>query len=122
MGGDKTNESFGLRHLLSSGVVSEIQERHIQKARGEGTSETIDRGDLRGVQDRGDRVGNCGRSYSCDGILSTITIDRGSGEDNKEQQCEDIVSRVSRIEEEALEWGDVGGWIFCPNGGRSNDS
>lgn len=46
MGGDKTNESFGLRYQLSSGMVSEIQEGYIQKARGEGTSETIDRGDM----------------------------------------------------------------------------
>ncbi len=40
--GDKKDESFGLRYQLSSGMVSEIQEENISKARGEGTSEATD--------------------------------------------------------------------------------
>ena len=46
MRGDKTDESFGIRHELPSGVVSEIQEENISKGGGEGTSETTDRGNL----------------------------------------------------------------------------
>ena len=52
MRGHETDESFGLRHGLPSGLVSEIPEKDLRAGRGPGTSGTDDPGDLRGVRHR----------------------------------------------------------------------
>ena len=85
MRGNKENESFGLRHELSSGVVPEIQEEDISARGSEGTSEAIDQGDQRRVSIRNNRAGNIRRTYSYHAVVSTLAIDWGSGQNHKEQ-------------------------------------
>ena len=48
--GTEEDESFGLRHELSSGTVSEVPEKDLRAGRGPGTSGADDRGDLRGLR------------------------------------------------------------------------
>ena len=118
----ETDESFGLRHVLSPGMVPEIQEEDIRAGGGPGTSETDDQGDLRGLWPRDSGDGDSGGAHSPAAIVSAIAIDWGSGENHKESKREGAVSRVPGTEEKAMGRGIVGGRIFRPNSGRPNDS
>lgn len=120
--GTEKDESFGLRHELSSGVVSEVPEGHLRAGGGPGTSETDDRGDLRGVRHRDPGDGDYEGPYPSAGVVPAISVDRGGREDHQEPERARSVSRVSGAQKEALGRGAVGRRILRPDGRRSNDS
>ena len=122
MRGDQEDESFGLRHELSSGVVSEVPEEDLRAGGSSGTSGTDDTGDLRGVRHRDTGNGAHGRTPPSSGVVPAVSIDRGGREDHQEQQWAGVVPRVSGIEEEAVGRGAVGRRIFCADGRRPDDS
>src|SRR4030042_1856320 len=86
MRGIAKDESFGLRHMLSSGLVPEIQEEDLRAGGSPGTSDADDSGNMRGVRHRNIRNGDHGRTHPSAGFISTLAIDRGGREDYKEQQ------------------------------------
>jgi len=120
--GAETDESFGLRHELSSGLVSEIPEEDIRAGGGPGTSETDGGGDLRGVRHRNPGNGDHGGSHPSAGLVPAISVDWGGGEDYQKPERAGAVSRVPGAQEEALGWGAVGGRILCADSRRPNDS
>ena len=122
MRGHQEDESFGLRHGLSFGVVSEIPEEDLRAEGSPGTSGTDDPRDLRGLRHRDSGNGNPGRAHPSSAIISTISIDRGGREDHQEQQWAGVVPRVPGIEKEAVGRGIVGRRIFRPDSRRPDDS
>jgi hypothetical protein len=120
--GTEKDESFGLRHELPSGVVSEVPEGHIRAGGGPGTSETDGPGDLRGVRHRDSGNGDDEGPYTSSGVVSAVSVDRGGREDHQEPERAGVVSRVPGAQKEALGRGVVGRRIFRPDSRRPNDS
>ena len=103
-------------------MVSEISEEDLRAGGGPGTSETDGPRNLRSIRYRDSGNGDHGRSHPSSGIVPPISVDRGGREDNQKQQRAGVVSRVPGIEEEVVGRGDVGRWIFRPDGRRPDDS
>ena len=120
--GTEKDESFGLRHQLPSGVVSEIPEGHLRAGGGPGTSETDGPGDLRGVRHRDPGDGADEGPYPSAGVVPAIPVDRGGRKDDQEPERAGAVSRVPGAQEEALGRRVVGGRILRPDSRRPNDS
>jgi hypothetical protein len=122
MRGDQADESFGLRHGVSSGVVSEVPEEDLRAGGGPGTSGEDGTGNMRGLRYRGCGDGSDGRAYPSSGIVPAITVDRGGREDHQKQQRTGVVPRVPGTEEETVGRGDMGRRIFRADGRRPDDS
>ena len=120
--GIEKDESFGLRHQLSFGEVSEVPEGHLRAGGGPGTSETDGRGDLRGVRHRDPGDGDYEGPHPSAGVVPAISIDRGGREDYQEPERAGAVSRVPGAQEKTLGRGTVGRRILRPDGRRPNDS
>ena len=103
----ESNESFGLRHELPSGLVPDIPEKDIRTGRGPGTSETDGGGDLRGVRDRDSRDGTDGGPYPPAGIVRAVKIDRGRCENHKVFERDDVRERAKQMIREICEAYDI---------------
>jgi len=120
--GDQTNESFGLRHVLPSGLVSEVSQEDIRAGRGSGTSGTDDPGNRRGVRYRDTGDGADGGTCPSVGLVSAEPIDWGGRADHKKLERPRAVPRVPGFEKEAVGRGGMGRRVFCPDGRRPDDS
>ena len=120
--GTEAGESFGLRHLLPSGLVPEIPEEDLRSGGGPGTSGTDGSGNLRGVRYRSFGAGTAGGTYPRLGLVCAEPLDWGGRANHKEPERAGFVPRVPEFEKEAVGRGDLGGWILCPDGRRPDDS
>ncbi len=114
----EAGKSFGLRHLLSPGLVPEIQEEDLRSGGDPGTSGTDGSGNLRGVRYWGFGIGTAGGTYPPSGLVSAESLDWGGGPNHKEPERAGFVPRVPEFEEKAVKRGDMGGRVLCPDGGR----
>ena len=122
MSGVETDESFGLRLCVPSGLVCQIPEGRLRAARDPGTSGENDPRNMRGVRHRDSGNGGHGRTRPSLGFVPAISIDRGGRQDNQKQQWAGVVSRVPEFEKEIMGRGIVGGWIFRSHSRRPSDS
>ena len=121
-GDAEADESFGLRHLLPSGLVPEVSEKDLRSGGGPGTSGTDGPGNMRGVRYRCFGNGTQGGTYPSSGLVSAESLNRGSGENHKESKRARVVPRVPEFEEKVMGRGDMGRRVLCPDSRRPDDS
>jgi hypothetical protein len=121
-GDAEANESFGLRHVVPSGLVPQVSEKDFRAGRGPGTSGTDHSGNRRGVRYRDTGDGADGGTHSCFGIVSAEPVDRGGSENHKKFERARAVPRVPEFEKKFVGRGDLGRRVFCPDCRRPNDS
>jgi hypothetical protein len=118
----EAGESFGLRHVVPSGLVPEIPQEDLRPGGDPGTSGTNGAGNLRGVRYRNSGAGTAGGTYPRFGIVCAEPVDWGGRANHQEPEWTGVVPRVPEFEEESVGRGDLGGWILCPDGWRPDDS
>ena len=111
--GTSENQSCGLWHQISSGMVSKILEGPVHARVAARAGGWAFQGDSRGIWIRHRGDGSSERPHPHLSVVSTEVLDRWSSKDPEKYQRPRAVPSIPIDQEKALEGRALGGWIFC---------